>query len=266
MADYVIGDVHGCFDTLCRLLEKIAYSPERDRIFMTGDLVNSGPQPAEVVRWAKEEGASVVLGNHDLHLLAVAAGVRAPRKKDRFYDLLDAPDSAELLEWLRTRPLVIREKDFLLVHAGVLPEWDLETIERLAEEVQHELRGPRSAEFLREMYGDEPRRWREDLTGIDRLRITVNAMTRLRMLKDGNEIDFEHKKPPKPASKDLQPWFEVPSRRSRDTLIFFGHWAALGFYEGNGVIGLDSGCIWGRQLTAWRVDDGQIFQVPSEMQ
>lgn len=266
MADYVIGDVHGCFDTLCRLLEKFAYSPERDRIFMTGDLVNSGPQSAKVVRWAKEQKASVVLGNHDLHLLAVSAGVRASRKKDRFHDLLDAPDSIELLEWLRMRPLVIREKNFLLVHAGVLPEWDSDKIVNLAGEVEQKLRGSESDQFLREMYGDEPRRWSDELTGIDRLRIIVNAMTRLRMLKNRNEIDLEYKKPPKPSSKELQPWFEVPNRRSSDTRIFFGHWAALGFYRGNGVIGLDSGCIWGRKLTAYRVDDGQIFQVPSEIQ
>src|SRR5690625_2623197 len=265
MADYVIGDVHGCMDTLQRLLKAIGYSPSRDRIFFTGDLVNGGPESAAVVRWAIEQNASAVLGNHDLHLLAVAAGVRRPRSKDTFSDLLNAKDSEELLEWLRQRPLAIREERFLLVHAGVLPEWELSGIVQLSAEVEAALRGDRLSEFLRKMYGDDPRRWSDELTGSDRLRLIVNAMTRLRMLTRDNKIDFHHKKKPQDNTGKLRAWFEAENRRSIGFPIFFGHWAALGFYRGDEVTGLDSGCVWGGKLTAWRVDGAALFQAPAEM-
>lgn len=265
MATYVIGDVHGCLETLHRLLELFHYDGTRDRILMTGDLVNGGPESAGVVRWAMENQASVVLGNHDLHLLAVAAGVRRLRKKDTFTDLLGASDGDELLNWLRTRPLVIQVEDVLLVHAGLLPDWDVETALQLGREVEAILQGKSAGRFLDTMYGDKPRRWNDQLEGRKRLRVIVNAMTRMRMLTGENEIDLKHKKPPKSASSELRPWFSVPGRRSSGTRIFFGHWAALGFYVSDNVVGLDSGCAWNGKLTAWRLDDGKTFQVRSEL-
>lgn len=266
MPDYVIGDVHGCYSTLRRLLDLIQYSPTCDRIWMTGDLVNGGPDSAAVVRWAKENAAGVVLGNHDLHCLAVASGARFPRKKDTFSDLLEASDRAQLLDWLRTRPLVIREEDWLLVHAGLLPEWSVEKALELAAEVEERLRiEPPVGEFLRDMYGNEPRRWSDSLEGIDRLRVIVNAMTRMRMLTPDPAIDFDYPGPPETAPEGLRPWFAVDENGVWETRIFFGHWAALGFRCSDGAIGLDSGCAWGGELTAWRLEDGEAFQVRSEL-
>jgi bis(5'-nucleosyl)-tetraphosphatase (symmetrical) len=265
MATYLIGDVHGCFETLSRLLEEFGYNPKNDRIYLTGDLVNGGPASAAVLRWAKRHEASAVLGNHDLHLLAVAAGARAPRKNDTFLDLLEAEDGEELISWLRNRPLVIREKEFLLVHAGVLPEWDTATTLRLAGEAEALLRSPPDRTFFREMYGDEPSQWSETLTGMDRIRVIINAMTRLRTLTPENGIDAEHKGPPEEAPAENRPWFSVEGRATSGDQIFFGHWAALGFYEGEKTVGLDSGCAWGGKLSAWRLEDGRLFQVVSEL-
>lgn len=265
MGTYIIGDVHGCLTTFQRLLEAFQYDEVADRILMTGDLVNGGPDSAGVVRWAKNHGAEVVLGNHDLHLLVVAAGARAPRKNDTFLDLLGAEDSDDLLDWLRNRPLAIREENLLLVHAGVLPSWDIPTVMRLAGEVEAQLRDGSRLEFWREMYGDQPCRWNEKLTGSDRLRVIVNALTRLRTLTTKHEIDIGFTGPLRDVPPNLTPWFAIPGRRSASTRIFFGHWAALGFYRGENVVGLDSGCAWGGALTAWRLEDGAVFQVPSEL-
>lgn len=266
MATFLIGDVHGCFATLRRLLERIGFEAGRDRVFLTGDLVNGGPDSAAVVRWAKREAAGVVLGNHDLHLLAVASGARAPRKKDTFFDLLRAEDREELLGWLRRRPLVIRDEKFLLVHAGILPEWDPEEAVRLSDEVAGILRtAGADPEFFAAMYGDEPRRWSADLEGMDRVRIVINAMTRMRMLTMDGGIDPVYKGPVAKAPSDLQPWFDVPRGAGLAAPVFFGHWAALGFHRGKNVVGLDSGCVWGGRLTAWRLEDGRTFQVESEM-
>lgn len=265
MATYLIGDVHGCFDTLCRLLRQIEYDPGLDRIYLTGDLVNGGPGSAAVVRWAKQEGAAVVLGNHDLHLLAVATGARAPRKRDTFFDLLEADDRDELLDWLRSRPFLIEEDHFLLVHAGLLPEWDVATAARLAAEAAAALRSNPGRGFFRDMYGDEPSRWSERLEGMDRLRVVINATTRLRMITRSNEIDMRYKGPAQDAPADLRPWFLAPGRARSAKPVFFGHWAALGFYRGDKAIGLDSGCAWGGKLTAWRLEDSRAFQVSSEL-
>lgn len=264
MATYIIGDVHGCLTTLHRLLESFAYDAGRDRVLLTGDLVNGGPDSAGVVRWAKKNGAAAVLGNHDLHLLAVAAGARAPRKNDTLHELLGADDSDELLDWLRSRPLIIHEKDLLLVHAGLLPSWDIAMALRLAAEVELQLRGGSQIDFWREMYGDQPRRWHDQLQGMDRLRVVINAMTRMRTLTRDHEIDLEFTGPAADAPANLNPWFSIPGNWSGPRL-FFGHWAALGYYSDEKVVGLDSGCAWGGSLTAWRLEDSEVFQVPSEV-
>lgn len=265
MATYIIGDVHGCLDSLQRLLAEIEFDAGSDRVLLTGDLVNGGPESAGVVRWARRHQAGVVLGNHDLHLLAVAAGERPPRRNDTFYDLLEAEDSRELLDWLRNRPLLIREEKFLLVHAGLLPEWDVSTALRLAGEAEEAIRarGDESA-FFRGMYGDEPGRWDDGLEGIDRLRVIINAMTRMRMVQKDGAIDAEFKGPLRNAPPGLLPWFAVSGRAAGETRVVFGHWAALGLYRDEKVIGLDSGCVWGGHLTAWRLEDERVFQVESE--
>lgn len=266
MATYIIGDIHGCFETLQGLLNRIQWSRTDDRIFLTGDLVNGGPGSAEVMRWARENAAGMVLGNHDLHLLAVDAGARPLRRADTFQDVLAAHDRRELLHWLSQQPLVVLQGEFVLVHAGLLPEWSPEEARALAAEVEVRIRSDQDKEFFRLMYGDEPRRWQPDLTGADRLRVIVNAMTRLRMLTPEGEIDMDFKAPLREAPETLRPWFSCLRRHDIDERrVFFGHWAALGLYMDDRVVGLDSGCAWGGHLTAFRLDDGQIFQVRSEL-
>jgi bis(5'-nucleosyl)-tetraphosphatase (symmetrical) len=268
MATYIIGDVHGCFETLGRLLAAIEFNLVEDRIFLTGDLVNGGPQSAAVVRWAMRHRAGVVLGNHDLHLLAVASGARPPRESDTFFDLLQAEDAELLLQWLRTRPLLISEEGFLLVHAGLWSGWDEATAQGLAREAERAIRGPSKgteADFFQAMYGDEPRRWDSDLVGVDRIRVIINAMTRMRMVEADGTFDLGYKGPVDGVLEGLRPWFAESPCLPREKPIFFGHWAALGFHRGGNVIGLDSGCVWGGRLTGWRLEDGRVFQVASEL-
>lgn len=231
---------------------------------MTGDLVNGGPESAAVLRWAREYASGVVLGNHDLHLLAVEAGARPLRRDDTFRDVLDAHDKDELLRWLRQRPLVVEDSHFFLVHAGILPEWSQGEAAGLAAEAEACIRedGP---EFFGRMYGDEPSRWNEDLVGTDRVRLIINAMTRMRMLGEGRRLDVDYKGPPGSAPAALRPWFEFPREHGPERKIFFGHWAACGLSVHERAVGLDSGCAWGRELTACRLEDGAIFQVKSEL-
>lgn len=265
MATYIVGDVHGCFETLQALLQKIEWRPERDRVFLTGDLVNGGPDSLAVVRWARESCQGVVLGNHDLHLLAVAAGARPGRDADTFDDLLAAPDREELLRWLGERPLVILEPDFLLVHAGLLSQWGPEKARELAAEVEGVLRSDGAGSFLQRMYGNEPGRWEESLSGPDRLRVVVNAMTRMRMVTRDGCIDLHEKGPPEKAPAGLAPWYEEWRRRWSGRQVFFGHWAALGLRRMDPVVALDSGCAWGGWLSAIRLEDGKLFQAKSEL-
>lgn len=266
MATYIIGDVHGCFETLGRLLKLVRYDDTRDRVLMTGDLVNGGPESAAVLRWAKMHQAGVVLGNHDLHLLAVAAGARPPRKKDTFFDVFEADDGEALLGWLRFRPLVICENEFLLVHSGLLPQWDIATALGLAAEAERAIRAEgKEAAFFRTMYGDEPRQWCPRSAGMDRIRIIINAMTRMRMLGAEEEMDFDYTGPVDGAPSELRPWFACSPRAAEEKPLFFGHWAALGFCPGERVVALDSGCVWGGRLTAWRLEDRRAFQVESEL-
>jgi bis(5'-nucleosyl)-tetraphosphatase (symmetrical) len=258
MPVYAIGDIQGCYAPLQALLARMRFDPARDALWFTGDLVNRGPQSAEVLRFVRGLGerAVVVLGNHDLHLLAVAAGARRARPQDTFADVLAAPDAGELIGWLRARPLLHHDDrlGYTLVHAALHPHWDLDTARRLAAELEAALRGAEHAAFFARMYGDTPDRWDEALTGAERLRVIVNVFTRLRYCTPGGRMDLAPVGPPSTQPAGLLPWFQAPGRRSRDLRIVFGHWSLLGPYQGDGVLAIDTGCLWGRQLTAARLD------------
>ncbi|TVR60813.1 MAG: symmetrical bis(5'-nucleosyl)-tetraphosphatase [Candidatus Competibacteraceae bacterium] len=269
MAVYAIGDIQGCYNPLRRLLDLLRFDPASDRLWLVGDLINRGPRSLEVLRLVHGLGerATVVLGNHDLNLLAVAAGQVKPKNKDTFHSILDAPDRDELLDWLRCCPMLHHDPalGFTMVHAGLPPPWDLDLAQRCAAEVEVALRGPDYPTFLKRMFGSEPRRWRDDLTGDDRLRFTVNALTRMRFCKADGTLSFAEKGSLGSQEPDLLPWFAVPGRRNADLNIVFGHWAALGYYRAPGIYALDSGCVWGHRLTAIRLDapDAPDWSVPA---
>jgi len=270
MASYAIGDVQGCHDQLLALLDRIDFDPARDRLRFAGDLVNRGPRSADVLRFVigLGERAQSVLGNHDLHLLAAAHGLRRPSKGDTLGEVLAAPDRERLLDWLRRRPLLDEDpaSGNVLVHAGLAPGWDLATARACARELEQVLRGDALADFLAHMYGDEPRRWRDDLEGFARLRYITNAFTRMRYCSRDGALDFDEKRPPGRQPRSLLPWFAVPGRRSRGVPIVFGHWATLELAEpldpAHGVHHVDTGCVWGGTLTALREDDATRFSVP----
>ena len=262
MATYAIGDIQGCYDQLRRLLDKIPFEPARDRLWLVGDLVNRGPQSAAVVRFIKGLGerAVTVLGNHDLALLVVAARMKQPHASDTFGDILKAPDREELLDWLRHQKLFHSGEGYAMVHAGLLPQWTIGQAAAHAREVEAALIGTDHRELLRKMYGNEPAQWRGDLTGFDRLRVIINAMTRMRLVTTGGAMEFSHKIGLDNVPAGYLPWYDAPGRASRDTPIIFGHWAALGLIVRPDVIALDSGCVWGRALTALRLADRRIVQ------
>jgi bis(5'-nucleosyl)-tetraphosphatase (symmetrical) len=257
MATYAIGDIQGCHDELCRLLDELRFDPGRDKLWLVGDLVNRGPDSLKVLRFVRDLGerAVAVLGNHDLHLLALGAGNMKYASKSNLHEVLEAPDRDELLHWLRHRPLMHYDpkKGFALVHAGLAPQWDLPTALSCAEEVAAALRGPDYAAFLHDMYGNEPGRWSDGLAGMDRLRFITNCLTRLRYCTEDGVLALREKGPPGSQGEPCLPWFQVPSRATRGERIIFGHWSTLGYWAGDGVWGLDSGCLWGGQLTAIRV-------------
>lgn len=252
MALYLIGDVQGCNDALGRLLDAIGFSASRDTAYLLGDLVNRGPDSAGVVRRLMGLGTSAqcLLGNHDLSLLAVAHGVRKPHRNDTIGPLLDANDRPALIDWLRHQPLAIHAHGVLMVHAGVLPSWDLRTTLALAREVENVLRGPGIAEFLPLMYGNEPVQWSPGLGGPDRLRVVVNALTRLRFCTADGAMELKAAGPPDEAPKGYMPWFDVPGRRTAGTTVAFGHWSQLGLMQRPDLIALDTGCVWGGCLSA----------------
>jgi bis(5'-nucleosyl)-tetraphosphatase (symmetrical) len=263
---YAIGDVQGCWRSLSALLSAINYRPGLDRIWLCGDLVNRGPQSLEVLRWAMGQGDGVVsvLGNHDLHLLARAAGVRRARPRDTLDDVLSAPDRGALIEWLRARPLLHREGDDLLVHAGLLPAWSAADAEAQARDVEATLRGPRWTDLLGD-WKRAPAEWRDDLAAGPRRALAVSAFSTLRCVSDSGAIDRDFNGAPADAPPGLVPWFDHPARRSRDVRVVCGHWAALGLLLRPDVAALDTGCVWGNVLTALRLDDGELFQTPAQV-
>jgi bis(5'-nucleosyl)-tetraphosphatase (symmetrical) len=257
--NYLIGDVQGCCDALDHLLAKIDFSPSRDRIVVLGDLVNRGPKSLATLRRLRGFGASAtcLLGNHDLNLLAVAQGVRQPHRGDTTGDILAAPDRAEWLAWLRQRRMAVFEDGWLLVHAGVVPQWDAAQTLALAAEVEALLRSDGLADFLPQMFGDQPARWDDALSGAPRWRFVINALTRIRFVSADGALDFVAKEGADSAPPGFTPWFEAPQRRTAGTPIAFGHWASLGLISRPDLIALDTGCVWGRQLSAMRIDGGR---------
>lgn len=259
MAVYAIGDLQGCYDPFQRLLERIAFDPTTDRLWLVGDLVNRGPDNLGCLRTVRDLGdaAITVLGNHDLNLLAVAAGHRRLRAKDTLQDVLNAPDRHELLDWLRRLPLLHHDAHlgFTMVHAGLPLPWDLSQAQVCAQELETILRSNDYENFLAQMFGDQPARWQNDLEGIERLRFITNAFTRMRFCYPDGSLDFAAKGPPGSQPPALEPWFALPERRSQDLRLVFGHWASLGFYRVPGIYALESGCVWGQCMTAIRLDD-----------
>lgn len=256
----VIGDVQGCFDSLHALLAQV---PDGERLLFVGDIVNRGPQSLEALRFVRSLGdrAIALLGNHDLHLLAVAAGIRPLHADDTLQEILSAPDRDELLDWLRARPLAHVESGAVFVHAGVLPQWTVEKTLALAREVEAQLRADDHREFLATMYGNAPARWDDALEGADRLRCVINALTRLRFVAADGTMDFKVKEGAAAAPPGLLPWFEHPQRATRGTPVVFGHWSTLGWLDRPDAVCLDTGCVWGGRLTALRWPDRQRFQV-----
>jgi bis(5'-nucleosyl)-tetraphosphatase (symmetrical) len=265
MALYMIGDVQGCDAPLGRLLDEIGFSPSRDTLYLLGDLVNRGPASLAVLRRliALEGSAHCLLGNHDLHLLATAHGVRKPHRSDTVGDVLAAPDREALLDWLRARPLALFEHGWLMVHAGVLPQWDAADTMARAHELEAVLRGPDWSGFLQGMYGNEPPLWSDSLRGAERLRVIVNAFTRLRFCTAQGVMEFESKDSSSAAPEGFMPWFDVPGRRTGGVPIAFGHWSTLGAVQRNDLQALDTGCVWGGCLTAARITGvpGQVERI-----
>jgi bis(5'-nucleosyl)-tetraphosphatase (symmetrical) len=261
MSTYAIGDVQGCFDELQRLLGQLRFDVSGDRLWFVGDLVNRGPKSLEVVRFVRGLGqaAVTVLGNHDLHLVAQHEGIERPRPDDTLDALLREPDAGELVEWMRQRPMMHVEGAYAMVHAGLLPQWSVATAARLAREVEAALRGSGYRSFLGNMYGSVPEAWHDGLAGWDRLRVIVNAMTRMRFCTAEGKMEFREKGTQPPAG--FRAWYEL--RNDAHTIVC-GHWSALGVRLEARLAALDSGCVWGGKLTALRLDDGALYQVACE--
>ena len=263
MATYAIGDLQGSNSSLQKLLANISFDASRDRLWFVGDQVNRGTESLQCLRFVRSlgDGAVTVLGNHDLHLLCVADGAARLRNGDTLQPVLDAPDREELLDWLRCRPMMHIEGEHVLVHAGLLPQWSVGEAKALAQEVESALRSAGRRNFLAEMYGNRPDCWSEGLKGFDRLRVIVNAMTRMRLCTPGGRMEFSHKGEPANYPAGYLPWFDVPLRKSADRTVICGHWSALGLKVEHNLLSLDTGCLWGGALTAVRLEDRTIFQV-----
>jgi len=264
---YLVGDLQGCCSPFERLLETIDFSPSRDRIHLLGDLVNRGPCSLDTLLRIQALGSSAtcLLGNHDLHLMAVAHGVRKPHRKDTLDPILTHPRREALLDWLRQQRLAAKVEGWLTVHAGVVPQWTATQTLQLAAEVQDVLTGDDLPGFLHVMYGNEPHRWSEDLRGNDRLRFIVNVLTRTRFVQlDDGAMEFEGKNNPDEAPPGCVPWYEHPERRTRDHPVAFGHWSTLGLMQRPNLLATDTGCVWGGSLTAVRVDGGRREAVQVE--
>lgn len=271
MATYAIGDIQGCHAELTRLLDYLGFSPSRDRLWLVGDLVNRGPESLAVLRFVKGLGdrAITVLGNHDLHLVMQSAGHGKVSREDTLAEVLAAPDRDELIAWLRGLPLFHRDGEYAMVHAGLLPQWDVALAAQLSDEVGAALTAPNHCDFLAHMWGSEPNAWRDDLAGWDRLRVVVNAMTRMRFCTADGAMEFRapgSKGPPDRGPVGCLPWYAVPGRRSADHQVLCGHWSALGFRREKNLLALDSGCLWGGCLTAVRLEDRRVYQLPCARQ
>ena len=274
MALYCIGDIQGCDSALERLLDLIGFSASRDTVYLLGDLVNRGPDSAAVLRRCMAHGDALrpLLGNHDLHLLAAAHGARKPSRRDTLASILEAPDRDALLQWLRLQPLarqhVYGGTPLLMVHAGVLPAWTAAETLDMADEVHRVLQSADLPAFLQQMYGNTPDHWNASLTGPDRLRVIVNALTRLRFCSAQGVMDFDSTESARAAPPGLVPWRDVPGRSTADTLIAFGHWSTLGWLNRPHCLGLDTGCVWGGCLSAVRfgssLDERELLQVRCE--
>lgn len=264
MPTYAIGDIQGCFETLQKLLRRIDFNPDRDRVWLAGDLVNRGPRSLEVLRWAKALGDRVVavLGNHDLHLLSRSQQISEPKKRDTLEPVLAAPDADELMTWLRAQPLLYREGDYVLFHGGLAPEWSLMKAESLAREAEQALRGPNYLDVLQAIESGKPQRWNPKTKGLDKIQNIFHIFTRLRLCRPDESFNFEFKGAPDQAPKGEFPWYEAKRRKRDDATLLFGHWAALGLQLKDRWIALDSGCVWQNQLSAVRLEDRQVFQEP----
>ena len=263
MATYAIGDLQGCLAPLQRLLKKCAFNSAVDKLWFVGDLVNRGPDSLAVLRFVKalSDRAIIVLGNHDLHLLTVAAGFVKAHRGDTLDEILKAPDREELLTWLRHRPMFHRELGYTMVHAGLLPSWSIDQAQSYAHEVETALRAPDQLEFLANLYGNQPNLWRDDLRGWDRLRLIVNAFTRLRICTAEGQLEYSHKGEIADIPAGYMPWYDAPGRRSANQTIICGHWSAQGLRLESNLLAVDTGCLWGQCLSAVRLEDRALFQV-----
>ena len=270
MAVYAIGDVQGCFDELQELVKFISFNPKKDQLWFVGDLVNRGPKSLETLRWVKSLGSSAVtvLGNHDLHLLAAYEGAKEIRTTSSLYPVLQAKEINKLVDWLRYQPLITYNKQlkFAMVHAGLAPQWSIKDALRYAKEVEAVLRSKKYKDFLNNMYGDTPKQWDGRLKGWNRLRAITNFMTRVRYCTNKGVMSFTEKNTPGTQSARMKPWYEIPSRKSQDTTIVFGHWSTLGHINDHNVISTDTGCLWGGELTAVKIDLDKltVYQIACE--
>ncbi len=265
MSTYIVGDLHGCFDELQKLLEQASFNPKYDELWLTGDLIARGKQSLECLRFIKSLGnrATTVLGNHDLHLLATHLGIKRVKERDNLTALFDAKDRDDLMEWLRHQPLFMQHPThkFLLSHAGISPEWDLKTAQQASKEVEQILQSEDYPYLLQNMYNNAPLNWRENLEGVERYCYIINSLTRMRFCDENKGLDFECKLPPQNAPSHLKPWFLFDNPLYKECDILFGHWAALlGYQVPERIYSLDSGCVWGHYLTMIRWEDKKIFK------
>lgn len=267
MATYAIGDIQGCYHAFTALLSRVQFHPQHDTIWLVGDLINRGSGSLEVLRWCyqNQKSLKIVLGNHDLHALAVIHNIKPAHKGDTLQACIDAPDSGALFNWLRHQPLMVAENGFVLVHAGLLPQWTIKNALAYANEVETVLQSEQYLTFLANMYGSKPNQWQSSLAGMDRLRLITNALTRLRVCTVSGEMQFDFKGELQEIPTGYMPWFDVPNRQSQASHIICGHWSALGLRQRNNIYALDTGCLWGGQLTAMCLETLEITQVDSDL-
>ena len=263
MATYAIGDIQGCNHAFMALLARLLFDQKRDQLWLVGDLINRGSGSLEVLRWCyqHQDRIKIVLGNHDLHALAVAHGIKTAHRGDTLKTIIDAPDAPELLTWLRHQRLMLAGDEYAMVHAGLLPQWTLKHALSLAREVEQALQTDGYLDFLTNMYGNMPNAWRDDLTGMDRLRVITNAMTRMRICTASGEMEFAFKGELQDVPQAYMPWFDVPNRQSKEAHIVCGHWSAVGLQQRANVFALDTGCLWGGKLTAMCLETKVVTQV-----